>query len=49
MDRAVQSPPIDDRHVGTAFLDCAIKIKEGKAQSHGITRSLCLVLLNALD
>ena len=49
MDRAVQSPPIDDRYVGTAFLDCAIKIKEGKAQSHGITRSLCLVLLNALD
>ena len=48
MDMAVQSPPIDERYVGTA-LDHAIKSKEGKNQSDGIARSLCLVLLNALD
>ena len=48
MDLAVQSPPIDEGYVGTA-LNRAIKNKEGKAQSDGITRSLCLVLLNALD
>ena len=48
MDRAVQSPPIDEKDVATA-LDRAIKSKEGKDQSDGITRSLCLVLLNALD
>ena len=48
MDMAVQSPPIDEKDVATA-LDRAIKSKEGKDQSDGITRSLCLVLLNALD
>ena len=48
MDMAVQSPPIDERHAGTA-LDRAIKSKEGKDQPDGIARSLCLVLLNALD
>ena len=48
MDRAVQSPPIDEMDVATA-LNHAIKSKEDKAQSDGITRSLCLVLLNALD
>ena len=48
MDLAVQSPPIDEKDVATA-LDRAIKSKEGKDQSDGITRSLCLVLLNALD
>ena len=47
MDRAVQSPPIDEMDVATA-LNHAINSKEGKAQSDGITRSLCLVLLNAL-
>ena len=48
MDMAVQSPPIDEKDVATA-LERAIKSKEGKDQSDGITRSLCLVLLNALD
>ena len=48
MDMAVQSPPIGEKDVATA-LDRAIKSKEGKDQSDGITRSLCLVLLNALD
>ena len=47
MDMAVQSPPIDEMDVATA-LNHAIKSKEGKAQSDGITRSLCLALLNAL-
>ena len=53
IDRAVQSPPIDEMDVVTA-LDHAIRSKERraqkerKAQSDGITRSLCLVLLNAL-
>ena len=47
MDRAVQSPPIDEMDVATA-LDHAIKSKERKAHSDGITRSLCLVLLNVL-
>ena len=48
MDLAVQSPPIEDRDVGTA-LDRAIKSKEHKRQSERTARNLCLVLLNALD
>ena len=48
MDLAVQSPPIDDRDVGTA-LDRAIKSKEHKRQSERSARNLCLILLNALD
>ena len=48
MDLAVQSPPIDEKDISTA-LDRTIKNKEGKDQPDGITRSLCLVLLNALD
>ena len=48
MDLAVQSPPIDEKDISTA-LDRSIKNKEGKDQPDGITRSLCLVLLNALD
>ena len=53
IDTAVQSPPLDEIDVVTA-LDHAIRSKERKAQkerraqSDGITRSLCLVLLNAL-
>ena len=38
MDRAVQSPPIDDRYVGTAFLDCAINIT-GELSLHRGTKA----------
>ena len=48
MDIAVQSPPIDEKDVAIA-LDRAIKSKKGKDQPDGTARSLCLVLLNALD
>ena len=48
MDLAVQSPPIGEKDVATA-LEHAIKSKEGKNQPDGIKRSLCLVLLNALE
>ena len=53
IDRAVQSPPIEELDV-ISSLDHAIRSKDRRAQkerntqSDGITRSLCLVLINAL-
>ena len=48
IDMAVQSPPIDERDVTNA-LDQAIKSKEGKRETDGRARNLCLVLLNVLE
>ena len=48
MDLAVQSSPLGKSDVATA-LQRAIKSKEGKRQLDGKARSLCLVLLNALE
>ena len=48
MERAVQSPPIEDSDVRVA-LNHAIKSKEQKRQSDGTAQNLCLVLLNPLD
>ena len=48
MNRAVQSPPIEDEDVRIA-LDLAIRKKEKKRQSLGTAPKLCLILLNVLN
>ncbi len=48
INMAVQSRPIEDGDVKTALYS-AIESKKRKSRPDGVTRGLCLVLLNALD
>lgn len=48
MNRAVQSPPLEEKDAGIA-LDKAIKSKENSRARQGATTKYCLILLNPLD